>query len=463
MPFLAALEHALLLVRMQNPGVSAMPDEGKSAQVVGRLEPVPVRDVMPNEARDFTNWLAKPDNLELLSTAIGLTLEPLATEVAVEEFSADLVCRAMEDATVVLIQNQYGRTDHDHLGKILTYAGGLKASTMVWIAESIRPAHRAALDWLNESTVEGVNVFGIELEFLRIGNSLPAPRFNVVSKPNDWAKQVRASAGQGQRELTEADERRVRYWKQVREAIAPSLPRQLRIGKAGTASNFWIYVPGQSWSWWFTIYVLKKGHVGWFFRAKDEAANVFQTLEARLDELQTACGCELDRTDHLSLCGFNRADWANEADWPHQMDWFRKTFPSSLLPPLARHHARQLLQLHPLRLPPVENRLLDVRRQQREPDQPVDEAFRDVFGLGDLAGRAVPALIQHPLPPVRPRQCADQRLVRPRLGGAQASVPSGAMITLRPPRRFQVTHREGGRAIGRDTFCQFCQFGFPGI
>ena len=113
----------------------ALANDTKKVIALGRLEPVPVRSVMPHEAYDFTVWLA--------------------TEVGVDEFSADLVCRSLDDNSTVLIENQYGRTDHDHLGKLLTYVGGLKASTMVWIAERIRPAHRAALDWLNESTSKG--------------------------------------------------------------------------------------------------------------------------------------------------------------------------------------------------------------------------------------------------------------------------------------------------------------------
>ncbi len=254
-----------------------MPDDAKKVIALGRLEPVPVRSVMPHEAYDFTAWLADPENLHLLSTAIGLALEPTATEVGVDEFSADLVCRSLDDGSAILIENQYGRTDHDHLGKLLTYVGGLKASTMVWIAEKIRPAHRGALDWLNESTVEGVNFFGIELELLRIGDSLPAPRFNVVSKPNNWAKQVRASTSQP----SNADGQRASYWQQVRPAMLSQLLRRLRASKEGNGSSFWIYEPGQGqWSWWFTIYVMKKGYIGWFFRAKENALSVFSALQA---------------------------------------------------------------------------------------------------------------------------------------------------------------------------------------
>lgn len=300
-----------------------MPEDVKKVIALGRLELVPVRSVMPHEAYDFTAWLANPENLNLLGTAIGLALEPTATEVGVDEFSADLVCRSLDDGSAILIENQYGRTDHDHLGKLLTYVGGLKASTMVWIAERIRPAHRAALDWLNESTVEGVNFFGIELELLKIGESLPAPRFNVVSKPNNWAKQVRASTSQA----SNADGQRARYWRQVRAAILPQLPKRLRASKEGNGSSFWIYEPGKGrWSWWFTAYVMKTGEVGWFFRAKESALEIFVALQTRADALRAACGCDLGLSN-LTIGAMLKADCEDESDWPRQVEWFLNTFP----------------------------------------------------------------------------------------------------------------------------------------
>jgi len=305
-----------------------MPDKVKKTPAIGRLVPVPVREVMPHEAYDFTSWLAQPENLDLLGEVIGLKLEPEATEVAVEEFSADLVCKALDNGSTVLIENQYGRTDHDHLGKILTYTGGLKASTMVWIAESIRPAHRAALDWLNESTLEGVNFFGIELEILKIGASLPAPRFNVVSKPNDWAKQIRAAAKGGAKVWTEADDQRFRYWKLVREAILPGVPKRLNVGNPKTAANFWVHDPqDKEWSWWFTIYVSKKGNVGWFLRTKDTASDILSALESRKPELEAACGCEVLPDAASGLAASIKANCDDEDAWLEQVAWFRDTFP----------------------------------------------------------------------------------------------------------------------------------------
>ena len=139
---------------------------------ISALEPVDLRTVWADEAQHFTPWLAESENLTRLGDALGLTLEPRGTEQAVGSFSADILCRRLDggsdEESWVVIENQYGRTNHDHLGKLLTYAAGLNARTVVWIAEEFRDEHRAALDLLNASTTEEYAYFGVEIELLKI-------------------------------------------------------------------------------------------------------------------------------------------------------------------------------------------------------------------------------------------------------------------------------------------------------
>lgn len=158
--------------------------------LLGRLEKAELRQAWNNEAGDFTPWLAEPDNLVLLGEAVGLELELEAQEKNVGPFRADILCKDTLTGNWVLIENQLERTDHLHLGQLLTYAAGLKAVTIVWIAERFTDEHRVALDWLNEITNETINFFGLEIELWRIGDSPMAPKFNVVSQPNDWTKTV---------------------------------------------------------------------------------------------------------------------------------------------------------------------------------------------------------------------------------------------------------------------------------
>jgi hypothetical protein len=159
---------------------------------LGRLEPVSLRGVWPNEASDFTPWLS--ENLDALGQAVGLALELRQREYPVGRYALDLL---LEDAQgrVVIVENQLEQTDHTHLGQLITYCAGAKADVVIWISPSITEEHAAALEWLNESTIAGVGFFGIELELLRIGDSLPAPHFKLVVRPNEWAKKVRPRAG----------------------------------------------------------------------------------------------------------------------------------------------------------------------------------------------------------------------------------------------------------------------------
>ena len=180
---------------------------------LGKLRQVDLRSVWATEAGDFTPWLAEEDNLELLGDTIGIELELEAQEKAVGPFSADILCKDTATNAWVLIENQLERTDHTHLGQLLTYAAGLQAVTIVWIAMRLTEEHRAALDWLNEITDERFRFFGLEIELWQIGDSFVAPKFNVVSKPNDWSQTVARGASQlGRSELTEAKQLQLDFW-----------------------------------------------------------------------------------------------------------------------------------------------------------------------------------------------------------------------------------------------------------
>ncbi len=161
---------------------------------LGRLEQVDLRNIWSSESEQFTPWLAQEENLKLLGNAIGIELELEAQEKNVGPFRADILCKDTATDQWVLIENQLEKTDHTHLGQLLTYASGLKAVTVVWIAKRFTEEHRATLDWLNEITDEHFNFFGLEVELWRIGNSPVAPKFNIVSKPNDWSKTVTVGA-----------------------------------------------------------------------------------------------------------------------------------------------------------------------------------------------------------------------------------------------------------------------------
>jgi hypothetical protein len=178
---------------------------------LGRLTRVELRDCWDREDTDFTPWLASEDNIALLGEAIGLELEVQQEEAAVGPFRADILCKNTASDELVVIENQLERTDHKHLGQTLTYAAGLDAVTMIWIAARFTEEHRATLDWLNRISHEDFRFFGIEIEVWRIGDSAPAPKFNIVAKPNDWSKTIKESASR-RGGLTAGQQAQVDYW-----------------------------------------------------------------------------------------------------------------------------------------------------------------------------------------------------------------------------------------------------------
>ena len=161
-----------------------------TAHNLGRLEQVKLREAWESEPQDFTPWLAQVENLKLLSETLKMELVAEGTEQGVGSFRADILCRDTIDDSLVLIENQLERTDHNHLGQLLTYAAGLQTVTIIWVAARFADEHRAALDWLNEITDERFRFFGLEIELWRIGDSPAAPKFNIVSKPNEWVRAV---------------------------------------------------------------------------------------------------------------------------------------------------------------------------------------------------------------------------------------------------------------------------------
>lgn len=189
--------------------------------MLARLEKIKLRDIWKSESQDFTPWLAQAENIAILSEEINIDLEVQAKEKSVGPFKADILCKNTLDSTWVLVENQLEKTDHTHLGQLLTYAAGLHAVTIIWIAESFTEEHRAALDWLNEHTPESINFFGIQIELYKIGDSKVAPKFNIICKPNNWSRIVsEAARGIANEQVSDLKLLQRDYWQVLMDHIS---------------------------------------------------------------------------------------------------------------------------------------------------------------------------------------------------------------------------------------------------
>ena len=172
-------------------------------QALSAIQNVDLREVWPNEATDFTPWLA--ENISKLGEALGLELELQSREAPVGSYSLDLLAHDLGRGRPVIIENQLEATNHIHLGQLLTYASGYDAHVAVWIAKEFKDEHRQALDWLNQRSDENTEFFGVVIEVWKIDDSRPAPHFKLVATPNDWRKgKVTTAQGDNVSERKEA-------------------------------------------------------------------------------------------------------------------------------------------------------------------------------------------------------------------------------------------------------------------
>lgn len=185
---------------------------------LGKLQRIDLRTVWTHEAYDFTNWLAEESNLNLLGEEIGIDIKLIKTEADVGRYNVDILAEEENTGRKIIIENQLEMTDHDHLGKIITYASGYDANIIIWIVKDVRDEHKQAIDWLNEHTDEKINFFAVKMELWKINDSPCAPKFQIISKPNDWAKAMKSSNMDSA--LTDTKMMQLDFWSKFKEYVA---------------------------------------------------------------------------------------------------------------------------------------------------------------------------------------------------------------------------------------------------
>ena len=303
-----------------------------NGELLGRFERVDLRTVWTSEPAGFTPWLAQAENLEILADALGIDLELEEQEKKVGPFRADILCKDVDTESWVLIENQLEGTDHRHLGQLLTYAAGLHAATIVWIAADFTDEHRAALDWLNSITDERFRFFGLKIELWRIGDSPAAPKFNIVAQPNDWSKAVaHAARAIDDTELSETQLWQRKYWTALNVRLDDcGGPVRGRVGKRK---------PNHRMSWGvgrrdFRLVAnvnRSDGYVRAALQIKGNDADNADENRARLEDQKKEIEEELtsplewektgSSTTFRIACYMRDVDPANESDWDRQHDW----------------------------------------------------------------------------------------------------------------------------------------------
>ncbi len=280
---------------------------------ISRLKSVDLREIWPTESQHFTPWLAEEESLSFLARTLNMEFELEAQERDIGDFFADLVCRNTVDDSRVLIENQLTQTDHTHLGQILTYAAGLEVATIIWIAERFRDEHRAALDWLNRSTGEDLRFFGVEIELWQIGDSLSAPKFNIVSKPNEHIPRVIRPS------------KNVQYWSRLDEHLRQVNRPFTKSGRRIT--DAWIFFSiGRSGFRLKASFSELRRHLRVvldLFNPNDKK-NYFEQLKAQREDIDPHFDKQLKWEEGFTRVALykNNTNPMDEADWQNQHEWF---------------------------------------------------------------------------------------------------------------------------------------------
>ena len=288
------------------------------------LTRVPLREAWKHEAGEFTPWLAQPENLERLSDELGLSeLSCVATEHWVGDFKLDMLCAEGDEQ--VIVENQLEETNHKHLGQLIAYAAGVGAKKIIWVAESFRPEHAAALQFLNENTTEGLAFFGVQIELWRIGDSALAPKFEVVVKPNNWTRSGREQA-RAATETSPMKQLQLKFWQALIKSMEKTAPT---IKSRTPRAQHWLTCSiGRSGMQLSITANSREERLGVELYIDDaESKSQFAALRAQRKSIESKLGFELDWQELPDAHACRIAHWypespiEDESRWGEYQDW----------------------------------------------------------------------------------------------------------------------------------------------
>ena len=278
-----------------------------------------LRSVWPHEALNFTPWVA--ENVDLLADAVGLDITVDETESSVGDFNVDIYASETGTDRKIIIENQLEDTDHDHLGKLITYASGKGADVVIWVVKHAREEHKAAIEWLNNHTDDKIGFFLCEIKLFQIGNSDVAPSFTVVERPNDWTKEIKKTTA-----ANSTQQQRLEYWQAFNDYAFQNTEFAKVFNKRKPTTDHWMdFSIGSSACHIGVTQIQKRSAIGVELYINDDK-ELFKSLFVHKAEIESDMGMELDwrelpeRKASRILVEKN-VQLSNHEEWQEQFDY----------------------------------------------------------------------------------------------------------------------------------------------
>lgn len=278
-----------------------------------------LRSVWPHEALNFTPWVA--ENVDLLADAVGIDITVDETESSVGDFNVDIYASETGTDRKIIIENQLEDTDHDHLGKLITYASGKDADVVIWVVKHAREEHKAAVEWLNNHTDDKIGFFLCEIKLFQIGDSDIAPSFTVVERPNDWTKEIKKTAA-----TNSTQQQRLEYWQAFNDYAFPNKPFAKEFNKRKPNTDHWMYYGiGSSACQLGVTQIQKRNTIGVELFINDDK-DLFKSLLEHKDEIETELGFVLDWRElperkASRIIVERTVKFEDQADWTQQFEF----------------------------------------------------------------------------------------------------------------------------------------------
>lgn len=295
---------------------------------LGILEEIKdLRTVWPHEALDFTPWLAQDENISLLTDAIGIEITVDEVESSVGDFNVDIFATETGTDRKIIIENQLEDTNHDHLGKVITYASGKSANIVIWVVKRAREEHRAAVEWLNNHTDDKIGFFLIEIKLYKIGNSDPAVKFEVIEKPNDWVKEVKKIDS-----VNATQQMRYDYWVAFEEYAFKNSLFSKCFNRRKPSTDHWMNFSIGSSACNIIVSQIRKFNNLLVELYIHDDKELFVSLYQNKDDIENVVGCTLDWQELPNrkasrIFAYLKADFDNQNKWQEQFDWLVDIMP----------------------------------------------------------------------------------------------------------------------------------------